>query len=212
MNKQILILSASCITFCMLFTVSAAAQSNLGIQVGLNQSNATLTGTCSFPTSHQGNYFVGVSGHTQLSTRWAISNDVQYTKQGFYVYQQTIPENRFGLRMEYVDLSSKIEYNIFKNIDLLAGPYIGYRLTEHLQQGGESWVKSNFPVSNKLDIGLQAGVAARFQRWTAFFRYNHSVRAVGSIETYDPNENGLCTLTFFNRSLQMGVRFGLVNL
>jgi hypothetical protein len=189
----------------LLFPLLSVAQSAFGVQAGLNMSNATVDGPTPFVTSSQGNFFLGLTAHTLLRNRWSLSSDAQITKRGFFLYQvRSVSGNRIGLQTIYMDIASSLEYNVFKNISLQLGSYAGYRLVEHDQLvGSDNWIKAVLPITDQWDLGLQAGITARFHRWAAFVRYSHGLKAVARLEVTD--QPGV--IKIFNRGLEVGASY-----
>ena len=188
------------------------AQSTLGIQGGMNLSNVTLTGPTPFVTSSQGNFFLGVNARTPLGQHWAINSDAQYMRRGFFMHTVTTPERRLGFRLNYVEVGIKAEYNIFKNLHLQMGGYAGYRTEEYVRENGaNAWVKPVYPLTDHWDVGLQGGLAAYFQRWSAFVRYSHGLKVVGQLDITDENGGGLGSVRIFNRGLQIGAGYSIFN-
>lgn len=209
MKNNLPVLSLRCLALGLFLPFVSVAQSAYGIQAGLNLSDATVQGPTPFVSSPQGNYFLGLQAHHPLNVHWAISSDAQYTKRGFFLNQvKSATENRLGIQLAYVDLATKMEYTVFKNIGLQLGAYTGFRLDEHIQLvGSNQWEKSTIPQTDQWDLGLQVGVVARFQRWSAFARYNHGVKTVARQEITDQVE----VVKLYNRGLQMGASYDLFN-
>ncbi len=187
----------------------SVAQSTYGLQAGLHLSGATIEGPTPYVPSAQGNYFLGLQARHPLNRRWAISSDVQFTKRGFFLNQvRSVSENRLGFQLLYLDLASRIEYTVFQNIGLQLGAYTGYRLAEYDQVvGSDQWVKAVFPATDTWDVGLQGGIIAHFQRWSAFARYTHSVKPVVRLVVTDEDE----LIKIYHRGLQMGVSYDIFN-
>ncbi|MEO6037789.1 MAG: outer membrane beta-barrel protein [Saprospiraceae bacterium] len=205
MKNNFLIFTAFCFGWSLGLPAWAIAQSAFGIQGGLHMSNATVDGPTPFVASAQGNFFLGFTARTPLNGRWALNTDAQFTKRGFFLYQvRSMSEHRMGVQALYADVAARMEYNLFKNIGLELGSYAGYRLAEYdLLTGSDHWVKAALPLTDAWDLGLQAGAIAHFQRWAAFVRYSHGVKAVARLEITDVPG----TVKIFNRGLQVGLSY-----
>ena len=205
MKKNFLCTPIRCLAFSLAFPFLSAAQSAFGVQGGINLSDATISGPTPYVASSQGNYFLGLQARNLLHQRWGISSDAQWTKRGFFLNQvRSMSEHRLGFQLMYIDLASKIEHTVFRNIGLQGGAYAGYRLVEYDQVvGSDQWVKAALPATEKWDVGLQAGIVARFQRWSAFARYSHGLLAVSQLEVTDEVDR----IKIFNRGGQIGASY-----
>ncbi len=191
----------------------SSAQNSFGVQGGLHLSSATVDGAIPFIASKQGNFFLGLTGRHPVSQHWAINSDLQYTRRGFFFPTiQTVGNVRAGRQLHYADFSASMEYNVFKNVHLEWGTYVGRRLSEYVQGNeAQEWKRAAFPLSYKWDVGLQVGAQAFFQRWSAFVRYSHGVKPMGELRLTDEDGAVLGTVRLFNRGLQIGAGYRIFN-
>ncbi len=214
MKNNYLLVTAALLLISLFRPVFSSAQSTFGIQGGLHLSDALVTGPTPYVTSSQGNFFGGITARHPFTAGWALITDGQFTKRGFFLFPfySSQADSRIGVQLMYLDLATRLEYHVFKNLHLQLGPYAGYRMTEYDQLiGSEKWVKAVYPISNKWDVGLQGGVVAHFQRWTAFVLYTHGLKTIGRLEVTDEDGNSQGQLRILNKGLQVGAGYTLFN-
>ena len=197
----------------LFFSWAAAAQSSLGIQGGLHMSNATVIGPTPFVTSPQGNFFLGGTLRLPLRQPWTFSSDILYTRRGFFFDNvKYSPQSGGGFRLVYIEVTGKAEYHLFKNVHLQMGSYVGYLADEHVYvMGPEGLVQPAYTMTDRWDVGLQGGLAAYFQRWSAFVRYSHGLKSIGRLNLVDENGGPIGSLHLFNRGLQVGAGYRIFN-
>ncbi len=214
MKNNCLLVIFTYLLFSFFCPVPSTAQSTFGIQGGLHLSDALIIGSTPYVTAAQGNYFGGVTAHHPFRAGWALVTDAQLTKRGFFLFPfySTQTDSRIGVQLLYVDLATRMEYHIFKNISVQFGPYAGYRMREYDQlAGSEQWVKAVSPISNRWDVGLQGGLVAQFQRWSAFVLYTHGVKTIGRLEVTDTDGHKKGQLKILNKGLQVGASYVIFN-
>ena len=188
-------------------------QTSFGVQSGLHLSSATVDGSVPFLADKQGNFFLGVVARHPINQRWAIGSNLQYTRRGFFFPTiPTVGNLRDGRQLHYIDFSANTDYNVLKNTSLEWGAYVGYRISEYAQgEEAQAWEKAAFPLSYTWDVGLQVGIRAFFQRWSAFIRYSHGVKLMGQLQLTDEDGMPIGTIKLFNKGLQIGAGYRIFN-
>lgn len=180
---------------------------------GLHLSSATVGGSVPFLADKQGNFFLGLTAQHPINQRWAIGSNLQYTRRGFFFPTiETVGDVRAGRQLHYVDLSAAADYNIYRNINLEWGSYVGYRVREYVQGNeAQEWERATIPLSYQWDVGLQVGIRASFQRWSAFVRYGHGIKLMGQMQLKNEDGMPLGTVKLFNKGLQIGLGYRIFN-
>lgn len=192
------------------FSINGMAQKTFfGIKSGLNLSSMRTSGlqTDAFQTtkSYVGYNFSGWFGY-KFSKKIRMSFEPGYVVKG-----SAFEGSTERLKLKYIDLPVLVEYEVLKDVNLLAGPSFAYQLgAKRITDDGSINVSDIYNESSEISgiLGVSFNVS--------FFmdigaRYNYGFTKAS--ETVLTNDIGVETgrIKEYNRYLQFLIRFKIAN-
>jgi hypothetical protein len=184
MKKLLVLLVTVASLNCFAQEVDDDLAPKVGVKGGINLSNLYVDEVAD---EHlKVGYNLGLFAKLPLSQFFAIQPELLYTTKGakltYNNFLQGSGEYRFNLN--YLELPVLAVFNIGKNFNIHAGPYIGFLTSSNIKDvdddGSVNGVKDlNVDDFNRFDYGLAGGIAVDLSGFTIGARYNYGLREVG---------------------------------
>ena len=133
---------------------------------------------------------IGVFSKIPLSRGFAIQPELLYSNKGSKLTYDNIiaGEGEYRFNLNYVELPVLAVFNLSKNINIHAGPYVSFLASANVKDlksdGTENKVTDLKADSfNRFDYGLAGGIGFDFQNFTMGARYNYGLAEVGKSGT-----------------------------
>lgn len=179
----------------VVLSTTVYAQVSGGLRLGVNVSNqkAVTDGN-----SETGDSKLGVLGGlyltTNLSEKLAIQPELLFSVMG-----SQNNDSDYKMPFNYLSIPVLLRYNISENINLQAGPQVGFLLSAKIKDGDDSAdIKENF---SGMDFGAAFGIGGDFGKFNGGVRY---YLGISNILEDAPDD-----YTFKNNSFQIFVGYRL---
>jgi hypothetical protein len=207
-------LSKTITTLLLLFTLNQlSAQFTIGVHGGVNASTIKTHGpvTAFYPEPEaQVHYFAGINTAYQLCNKWSAGLDVDYAVRGVG-YEVTGDADANALsnsRRKNLDITPKVSYQLFKNLDLNFGVYCSF-LQRHEVQIGDSddWIEPFATYYSKTDVGLAPGLRYQIGRFSLLASGQLGLKKIAAISFTGENGEEIGGRHEKNRALQIGLGY-----
>lgn len=127
----------------------------------------------------------GIFVKMPVAKRLSIQSELYYTTKGAQVsYNNLFAKEEARYRLNYLELPLLVVFNLTKNLNVHAGPYISYLLTSDVSNESSTPVfdfKKNIDLHdyNRMDAGAAIGAAVDFRKLSIGARYNYGLTTVG---------------------------------
>lgn len=180
----------------LFFGLSATAQSNrvttvegpsFGLKGGVNFSNLYVEDV------DDENMLVGfnVGGFVEipLNSLISIQPELGFTTKGSEVrYDNFFAEGSTKFRLSYIEAPVLLRFNITRNFNIHAGPYVGYLVDARIKSEDADGTTTDEDELNeddleRIDFGVAAGLGVEFGGFGIGARYNYGLTTVGKEQT-----------------------------
>ncbi|MBC7778312.1 MAG: PorT family protein [Phycisphaerae bacterium] len=155
-------------------------------------------------------FFGGLSARKPISHRFAALLEATYSVRGFgYFSSNEISRFRF----DYLDFVPQVEYNVFNNLYLSLGGYVGFRIKEHSKIGDSEWVTFDpklVEFATDTDFGIVPGLTLRFEKVSVLVRYQYGLFAASNLDISNELGEPIGTIERQNRTFQIGLGFRIL--
>ena len=207
-------LSKTITTLLLLFTLNQlTAQFSIGVHGGVNASTTKANGqtTAFYPDQDaRVHYFAGINTTYQLCNKWSAGLDVDYAVRGVgYQVTGNPDENAVSnSRRKNLDVTPKVSYQLFKNLDLNFGIYCSLLLRHGVQIGNSNdWIEPFATYYSKTDFGLAPGLRYQIGRFSVLASGQLGLKKIASITYTSENGEEIDEVHEKNRALQIGVGY-----
>jgi opacity protein-like surface antigen len=205
MAKKILLLFLS-----FFIILSTQAQFKIGLRGGLNYSNVVgVPRHLSFvEKKFKVGYNIGVFSRIDIFKKISFNPELSYSNKG-HRYSGTSNTSAGNLHLNYLNLHALIGYKVFKSLDVLVGPEVGYLLSARSKFDSEN-INVRSIWDNDFDFGITGGVNYYItDKLLCGFKYSHGLSSViKNIDVRD--ESGVKTgekAKLQNRTFQLTVGY-----
>lgn len=200
----------------LLFSQTTLAQLSYGVKAGVNLSS--IGGKSIDNTDMRIGVHIGFLGRLQLSERFALQPEMQYSQRGFKrdidvsgfdpsdfdpVITSTTVE--FNSRFDYVDIPLIAQYKITEGLTVEAGPQIGLFLSESTKVDGDELEdeESGSDSFALAEVGILGGMGYYLDSGLFFqARYILGVTSIFDKDVQTLNDDGV-----FNRNIQFSIGY-----
>ncbi|MBS1530003.1 MAG: PorT family protein [Bacteroidetes bacterium] len=193
--------------FCLSAKAQTAYRSEIGVNIGLNQSTVQYTGTGE-NADYRAGINLGISGEYYFSDRWGIKAKVIYDQKGwgngYLVLSDGTQINGVDYHLDYITIPMMANWHFgrTRNWYLDFGPYLGF-----LASSSETSHSADVsPLFNSTDVGIAFGIGVKIpvsNRAKLFFEYDGQ----GGLTNVFTQSDG--TYQNIRSSLNFGVIFPL---
>jgi hypothetical protein len=183
-----------------LFTAGAYAQGlSGGLKVGANFSNQKLSaqGESESLDSKVG-FQVGGYLTSMISDKFGIQPELLYSGMG-------AKESDVNFNLSYLSVPVMLRYNVAENVNLQAGPQVGFLLSAKAKYEGES--EDMKEMFNSIDFGAAFGLGLDFGKINASARYYLGIANIAADEFIEDSE--IDDLKWKNSAFQLSVVYKL---
>lgn len=158
--------------------------SKFGIKGGLNLTN--LYSDAPDDENMKLGFNAGIYWKLPVAKGFSIQPELLYTQKGskstYNNFIQGDGEYRFNLN--YIELPVLATFNVAKNLNIHAGPYVGYLVSADVKDVDDNGtingaVDLNEDNFKRWDVGLAAGLGFDISNFTIGARYNYGLTEIG---------------------------------
>lgn len=194
MKNKIQLFSA--LIFCLgtVFTSNTQAQINdssnaqIGVKGGLNLSNMYTEDVDD--NNLLVSFNAGIYASIPLAGSLSFQPEFLYSRKGSELaYDNAFVTGKAKFKLNYIEVPLLLKYNIVKNFNIHAGPYVAYLIDAQVTNETDNGT-FNFEDNldnddfNKFDYGLSAGVGLDFQSIGIGARYNYGLSTIGKERSF----------------------------
>jgi len=190
--------------FAMFFVViGAQAQFGLGIDGGMNVSDAYLKSNSPENTQPLVGYYIGARPHYSLTKWFALGVGAQYSQKG-YLTEDKAEGNRF----HYAMLNPQMEIRPLKFLSVNLGVGAAYLVNQQTRTEGE-WmdVEARDDMASRMNWDAVAGVKLHFNRFYISAAYEYGLNDIQALNFSDLNNSLAENARTANRNVQIGIGY-----
>lgn len=197
----------------LLLSQEALSQLTYGIKGGVNLSS--IAGNSIENTDLRMGFHIGLLGRLELTNRFALQPEMQYSQRGFKrdvenIFPDFDPVIRpstveLSSRFDYVDIPLIAQYKLTEGLTVEAGPQLGFFLSESLKIDGDD-IDDDRSGSDRFalaEVGLLGGLGYYLESGIFFqARYVLGITSIFDKDVQTLNDDGV-----FNRNIQFSIGF-----
>ena len=156
----------------------------LGVKGGVNLSNMFVNEVSD--ENMKVGINLGVFAKLPLATGFSIQPELLYSSKGAKeTYNNFIEgEGEYRFNLNYIELPVLAVFNLGKNFNIHAGPYIAYLASVNIKDMEDDGTideiaELNAENFNRIDYGLSGGLGIDIQNFSIGARYNYGLREIG---------------------------------
>jgi len=189
------VLTTMAIAFC---TVASAQEQQtttenslspkIGIKGGVNLSNLYVDDVKD--ENMKVGINIGLFSKIPLTRGFSIQPELLYSNKGSKLTYDNIiaGQGEYRFNLNYVEMPVLAVFNLSKNINIHAGPYVSYLTSANvkdLKSDGTENKVTDLKADNfhRFDYGLAGGIGFDFQNFTLGARYNYGLAEIGKSGT-----------------------------
>lgn len=141
-----------------------------GLHIGAGATISDIKTTSDYKTKSLANWVTSVRPEYKISTKLAVSMDVQYAVKGYKSLSET-----YDFKFHYLDLLPQIEYQPISLLGVVVGGGTSVQLGEFIKPAQGSWQKSISNIYNDLSFTWFAGLRAYpLKKWNMSLLYSNT--------------------------------------
>lgn len=192
----------------LLFTSKSHAQFSLGIEAGGSLANWHYSND-DFETKSHLFAFGGIQGNHNLSEKSSIQLSVQYGSRGTRIDSQLPNFGDSYYRSDGISIMPAFSYQVRK-FKFNIGPYMSFVTGQYTKFGPNDWTSISFDLFNDTTHGVHAGAVLGLGRFYAMTQYLFGLSPNSELEATDPSGEPIGKIKAFNRTLQVGVGYNII--
>ena len=207
-------LSKTITTLLLLLTLNQlSAQFTVGIHGGVNASATKIHGPLNalFPESEaRVHYFAGINTAYQLCNKWSAGLDLDFAVRGvgYEVSGDADATEVSNSRRKNLDVTPKVSYQLFKNLNLDLGIYYSFLLRHEVQiRDSNDWIEPFATYYANTDVGLAPGLRYQIGRFSLLASGQLGLKKIASFTYTSENGEEIGERHEKNRSLQIGLGY-----
>lgn len=192
----------------LLFPSKSQAQFSLGIEAGGSLANWHYSND-DFESKALLFAFGGIQGNYGLSEKVSILLSVQFGSRGARVDTELPNIGDVYYRGDRISIMPAFGYQIGK-FKFNIGPYMSFVTEQYVKSGSGDWKSISYDLLNESTSGLHAGALFDIGRFYVKTQYLFGLSPNSELEATNPSGEPIGKVKAFDRTIQLGVGYNII--